>query len=494
MSIVFWGVTPHPPLLIPEVGGTARGRIEETVRSMEAWAKACRESGAQRLILISPHAPANIGALPIFALPTLRGSMARFGHPEVAMEWAVDLKLVSEIRRACLEEDFPLLVIDPPLAKRYQVEGDIDHGAFVPLYFLERAGLHVPLVLMGYVEGSCQEYARLGRILGRLLEAEGEPPTAIVASGDLSHRLVESGPYGFHPAGPQFDEHLTQALRQASLEKVLALPKEEVQGAGQCGLNSISLLLGSMEGRQVSTHFLSYEGPYGVGYALAYYLPQGAPAPEASAPKEEANPPSAPPAEEKGEAQEGPTAKRAEATRAAKEVKEAEDARVELARRSVEHYVRYGKPLELKEGEYPQLQQPAAVFVTLKEDGDLRGCIGSLIPTRPTQAQEILENAISACSRDPRFTPVREEELPRLHYQVSVLSALQPVKGWQDLDPKRYGVLVRKGGRSGVLLPNLEGVDTVEVQLGIACRKGGILWEEKPDLYRFTTQTYGEEG
>ena len=84
--------------------------------------------------------------------------------------------------------------------------------------------------------------------------------------------------------------------------------------------------------------------------------------------------------------------------------------------------------------------------------------------------------------------------MPRLHYQVSVLSALQPVKGWQDLDPKRYGVLVRKGGRSGVLLPNLEGVDTVEVQLGIACRKGGILWEEKPDLYRFTTQTYGEEG
>ena len=120
----------------------------------------------------------------------------------------------------------------------------------------------------------------------------------------------------------------------------------------------------------------------------------------------------------------------------------------------------------------------------------MRGCIGTLAPYRNTQAEEILYNAISACSHDPRFEPVRPEELPKLHYQVYVLGAPMKVAGPQELDPKRYGVIVRKGSRSGVLLPDLEGIDSVEMQIGIACRKGGISPEENPELYRFTAKTY----
>lgn len=168
-----------------------------------------------------------------------------------------------------------------------------------------------------------------------------------------------------------------------------------------------------------------------------------------------------------------------------------EDIRVKIARQTVEHFVRTGKAPEI---DIPaELTRPAAAFVTLKTDDGLRGCIGTLMPTCANQGQEIVQNAISACSRDPRFPAVTTQELAGLHYQVYILKEPEPVKGMEDLDPKRYGVIVCKDHRRGVLLPDLEGVDTVEQQVGIACRKGGINPKENPDLLRFEVETYNEK-
>lgn len=170
------------------------------------------------------------------------------------------------------------------------------------------------------------------------------------------------------------------------------------------------------------------------------------------------------------------------------------DKRVKLAKDSVEHFVRTGCILEGTWQGDPELLQPGAVFVTLKIDGELRGCIGTLAPVREHLGEEIIRNAISACRYDPRFAPVTVEELKDLHYEVSILSEPVKVEGYEQLDPKRYGVIVCKGERRGVLLPDLEGIDTVEKQVTIACYKGHISPQEKPDLYRFTTVHYGEDG
>jgi len=165
---------------------------------------------------------------------------------------------------------------------------------------------------------------------------------------------------------------------------------------------------------------------------------------------------------------------------------------VELARRAVEEFVLHGRVLEVPGSIPADFQPPAGAFVTLKKHDELRGCIGTLAPTRSNQFQEVVQNAISACCRDPRFPPVQADELGHLQYQVYILRPSEPVAGLADLDPQRYGVIVRKSGRSGVLLPGLEGIRTAEVQVAIACRKAGIDPADHPELERFEVLTFQE--
>jgi AmmeMemoRadiSam system protein A len=165
----------------------------------------------------------------------------------------------------------------------------------------------------------------------------------------------------------------------------------------------------------------------------------------------------------------------------------ASDPYVRLARLSVETFVRTGRPAALPDDVPAELlERRAGAFVSLHEHGDLRGCIGTIAATEPNVAWEILQNGISACSRDPRFDPVREDELPYLEYSVDVLGPTEPIASPDQLDPSRYGVIVTKGWKRGLLLPNLEGVDTVDVQLSIAKRKAGISpYDDDVQLERF---------
>jgi AmmeMemoRadiSam system protein A len=168
---------------------------------------------------------------------------------------------------------------------------------------------------------------------------------------------------------------------------------------------------------------------------------------------------------------------------------------VELARRTIDTYVRQGKtatpPAELT----PEMQDAAGVFVSIKKHGQLRGCIGTFNPTTPNVAQEIIQNAISAATRDPRFPPVRSDELGVLDISVDVLAPPEPIRGLEDLDPKRYGLIVesqRNPWKRGLLLPDLEGVDTPEQQMFITrVHKAGIVDPDEPvNLYRFEVLRY----
>ena len=172
--------------------------------------------------------------------------------------------------------------------------------------------------------------------------------------------------------------------------------------------------------------------------------------------------------------------------------KTAADPLVDLARRTVESYVRGGTtpPAELPAG--VGLER-SGVFVSLHlPDGSLRGCIGTVGSTRPDVAQEIVNNAVCAATRDPRFPPLRPEELPGLDISVDVLGRPEPVEDITELDPKRYGIIIKAAdGRQALLLPDLEGVDTVQQQISIACRKGYIDPErDSYDIFRFEVERH----
>lgn len=161
----------------------------------------------------------------------------------------------------------------------------------------------------------------------------------------------------------------------------------------------------------------------------------------------------------------------------------------QLAKQAIEEYFTNGKkikpPADLSD---ELLSQKGGVFVTIYNDKELRGCIGTFLPTKKNLAEEIISNAIVAATQDDRFSPIIEKELPELKYEVSVLSEPEPVDDLKKLDPKKYGVIVKSGYKTGLLLPDLAGVDTVAQQINIAAQKGGIdLNSEQIEVSKFTT-------
>jgi AmmeMemoRadiSam system protein A len=162
---------------------------------------------------------------------------------------------------------------------------------------------------------------------------------------------------------------------------------------------------------------------------------------------------------------------------------------VKLAKETVETYIREGKtpkPSELT----PEMKERAGVFVSLHKHGELRGCIGTFEPTKDNVAEEIIANAISSSTRDPRFPSVTASELDELEYSVDILTEPEPVTDISQLDPKKYGVIVESGWKRGLLLPDLEGVDSVEEQIAICRLKAGMSAGEPVNLYRFQVRRF----
>jgi AmmeMemoRadiSam system protein A len=309
----------------------------------------------------------------------------------------------------------------------------------------------------------------LGVAIGRAIKKTSRR-VAVVASGDLSHCLIPGAPVAYNPRGKEFDLLLVKLLQENRTEEIVRLDPELVEEAAECGYRSVLMLLGVFDGLEVKTQVLSYEGPFGVGYAVATFIP-GAENPARRL---------LPALQEKRAAE---VASR----------RQQESAPVRLARRTVENYLRK-KEGEAETGTEPglpeELPQRAGVFVSIKKHGELRGCIGTVYPTRGSLAREIMANALAAAFQDPRFPPVSEDELEDLVYSVDILKPPEPVRGTGDLDPEKYGVIVRRGRRSGLLLPNLEGIETPEEQVAIARRKAGIGPDEPVELERFEVVRY----
>lgn len=165
---------------------------------------------------------------------------------------------------------------------------------------------------------------------------------------------------------------------------------------------------------------------------------------------------------------------------------------VNLAVESINNFIKYGKVI--KKEDYPEYMdiwgERAGAFVSIKKNRALRGCIGTISPTRKSVADEIINNAISAATQDPRFKPVSEDELAELSISVDILEEPESIEGENELDPRTYGVIVESRGKRGLLLPDLEGVESAEQQIDIAMQKAHIKTRDGLKLYRFRVRRY----
>lgn len=444
-------VVPHPPIILPEIGRGEEEKISATISSMRQVAAEIEELKPDTVILSSPHAPYYRDGFYIAGGERVSGDFSQFGFPGLRMNLTLDSELSDEISRLAEEERIPH-VLSPD-------NSQLDHGAMVPLRFVEQDYPELRLVLLGLSALSARDHYRLGMCIQKAVQTLGRR-AVFIASGDFSHVLKEDGPYGFREEGPVFDEQVMDILARAAFDELLVVPPEFSEKASDCGLPSFQIMAGALDGQKVEAERLSYEGPFGVGYGVLTFTP-------------------------KGEALERQYIKQ--------EIPDPEEALpyIELARASIRHYLEHGKPMEVPEA-LPQrfYETKAGCFVTLHQYGQLRGCIGTMQAVRDSLAEEIIHNAISAANSDPRFPQLRKEELDEIDVSVDVLGDLERINSLTDLDPQRYGVYVMSGRKSGVLLPRLEGVNTVEEQVGIAMSKAGITLDEEIDLYRFEVLRY----
>lgn len=445
MGIVAAYVVPHPPLIVPEVGRGEERAIQSTVDAYEEVSRRIASAAPDTIVVISPHAPLYRDCFHVSTGDAAHGSMGDFGAWDVSLNVSYDQRFVSALA-ACMRAR------GIPLCGSGTRDGELDHATFVPLYFVNSAYDDYRLVRVGLSGLSSEEHLRTGRCVAEAAADLGRK-TVLIASGDLSHRLEEDGPYGFAPEGPEFDRNVIQMLESGNLIDLFSFDDAFLDHAAECGLRSFQVMAGALEDEPFSHELLSYEGPFGVGYAVAAFERKGGSSSERMA--------SRPASRERGQEGAGGAT--------------FPDPLLELAQDAVEGFVRTGRCVALPSGLPVELAQGrAGVFVTIHAPGGLRGCIGTIEPVTGSIAEEAIRNAIAAASEDPRFPPVEADELGHLTYSVDVLFPPEPVGSLDELDPTRYGVIVTKGHRRGLLLPNLEGVETAAEQVAIAKRKAGI--------------------
>ncbi|MBQ9302854.1 AmmeMemoRadiSam system protein A [Butyrivibrio sp.] len=455
MPIIAAYMVPHPPLIIPEVGRGGEAQIEETKIAYERVAEEIAELEPDTIVISSPHATMYADYFHISPGNAATGSFSRFGADKVKFIEEYDTALVSEIEKRAKKISFPAGTLG-------EVDRDLDHGTMVPLFFIRKRYKGGKIVRVGLSGLPLTDHYRMGQIIKDSVNATGKR-VVYVASGDLSHKLQDYGPYGYAAEGPVYDQKVMDVCQRGAFGELLEFDEDFCDKAAECGHRSFVIMAGALDGVKVRANRLSHQDITGVGYGICTFTPG-----------------------DEDDSRRFLDIFYREKEREIKEKRQNSDAYVQLAYKSVYSYVLEKKVLPVP-SDIPEemLGIRAGAFVSIHEHGRLRGCIGTIGPTCENVAEEIIQNAISASTKDPRFNAITANELEFLEINVDVLGEPENISSMDELDVKRYGVIVSSGRKRGLLLPDLDGVDSVEQQVAIAMQKGGITEDDEVHLQRF---------
>lgn len=438
---------PHAPVLIPAVGTGREYLAAGTCRAMREAAQKIVASTPDSVVLISPHSPRKSGAFGLWVDEAVKGTFAEFGVPETEVHLPSDRRLTSAIVSEARARNVATWSIrNQPL----------DHGALVPLWFLVEAGWSGPTVVtsLNYPdEGGLASFGEAIQQAVRTLHRR----TAVIASGDMSHRLTRGAPCGFHPEAHRFDETFIQLVGAGDYRGLLDVHPSLRELAAEDALDSTVTAAAAVDWCAAGHRVLNYEGPFGVGYGVAILF-----------------------------AGEPDRLEKAQTVCAGEDLPG-------IARRSVEAALRGTfDHAPAAAGDY--LNAPRGVFVTIRHaHGDLRGCIGTIAPACANLVEETWRNARLAALQDARFSPVTLRELPQLRFEISALHPPEELPAADSLNPERYGVIVSTAdGRRGLLLPGIKDINTDTEQLALARRKGRIAPEEPVQIQRFEVDHFEE--
>ncbi|MGD9761734.1 MAG: AmmeMemoRadiSam system protein A [Candidatus Izemoplasmatales bacterium] len=432
-------IVPHPPLIIPEIGKGQEREIQKTISAYLDIAKMIAEIKPETIVITTPHAHSYYDYFCMSKGESAFVDFSNYGASGVKFEVQYDNDFINSMNILTQKTDFPLTT-------EGKHESILDHASAIPLYFINKVYKDYKIVRFSLSGLPLETHYEFGKLIEEAI-SKSSKSVVMIASGDLSHKLKKSGPYGFSQEGLDFDKRFVEIVKSGNLEDLLNFDDNFLEKAAECGLRSFVIMAGILSAYNYEKKLLSYEGPFGVGYATASFTIENKKVLKHKLPS---------------------------------------DSYVNLAKITIENYIKYKKVIKIPD-DLPKemLDNQAGVFVSLKKYGQLRGCIGTIEPTSKSIADEIIRNAISAATKDPRFNPVEENELDFLVISVDVLMEPTPVESLSELDVKKYGVIVSKGNRRGLLLPNIDGIDDPKTQIQIALKKAGILESDNYNLEKF---------
>ena len=429
----------HAPIVVPAVAGERADQCSGTTSAMRQAAARVRAHAPDVLVVISPHGRRDKTRWSVCTAEAVSGSFARFGAPGAGVDLPGAPAAAALLRAQAIE-----------LAELSHADLDRDHGALVPLYFTQQAGYRGPTLIITPPARHSEQHEQLGQAIARAASYAGQR-WVVLASGDMSHRLIPGAPAGFHPRAAQFDDHFRACIDRGSLREACTPDLALRDLAAEDVVDSVAVAAAAVDYQSAGHRTLCYEGPFGVGYLEAVLFDAGAEQPPWAA-------------------------------------------LLQTARDAIAHHLVDTVPPAKALLPSPW-RKARGVFVTLRRhNGTLRGCVGHTTPSHRTLVDEVTACAVAAAVRDARFQPVRADELPSLRIEISLLTPPERVHEPSKLDPQRYGIIVSHGAARGVLLPNVDGVSTYQEQIRIAAEKGQLPQQRRDhwQIERFEVQKGAE--
>ena len=455
MGIEATFMLPHPPIVIPKIGKGDMKKVQSTVDAFEKAAERIGQIQPETIVVISPHHTLYADYFQISPGKKGKGNLGQFNVPQVSVSAKFDEDFVEKLSHIADSHGIPAGV-------KGAVDKYIDYGTVIPLFYVNKYWKNYKLVTMGVSGLTLDKHYKLGMCIKETAEALGNK-TVVIASGDLSHRLKPDGPNGYRKEGAEYDAQVMGILRDTRFDELLDFDEGFRSIAGECGHRSLTIMAGVLDGVNVESECLSYEGTIGVGYGICSFEPKEADDSRYMLDKYLVK----------------------DKARVA-EIKEKEDEYVKIARNAIEELILNDKKYELPEDVSKELtEKKAGVFVTIKTGRMLRGCVGTLEPERENVAEEIIQNAMNAAANDPRFAHIEKEELDRMEITVDVIGEFEEIFTDDMLNVHKYGVMISKGRKKGFLLPNQTGLETTEQQVSIAKQSAGLRPRDKAKMERF---------
>lgn len=459
---------PHPPIIIPQIGGGEGVLAQKTIDGMKTVSNLIKSIKPDTIIFITPHGNSFNNGVCVLYGNELQGDFSSFGNGDISFEKEINKELTERINFILEEKDILSVLMDNDLAKYYNVDVSLDSGVMVPMHFIDQYynNYNIVHITPGFI--SYEDSYKMGSLIGDILTNIGYN-SLVVCSGDLSHTLKEVGPYKYNSSGAILDEMICTAIKEGDPLPLIMSKNKLIKDAGECGLRSFLVGFGVVDGLGYESKLISYEGPFGVGYATGYLSTNGT----------------------KKESLFKPLEENKEKIYLQRIIKE--DDYIKLARMSIEYYVTNNRKInigniknEISDSFIKEaINNSGGVFVSIYSQGQLRGCIGTIMGAKDCLLEEIVYNSISACSNDTRFDPIEVKELKNLDIRVDILMKPELVLSKEELDVFTYGIIVQQGDKRGVLLPNIDGVKTVDEQIEIAMDKAGVLRGTDFEMYRF---------